>query len=226
MKTTTMKRNILAALAVAASITACDLGKKPIYGYEAPADNAAEADSTIYGYCGPASTNSRLQLITSTNDTIYIDVEEARKNNKVMAGYSKGDELYVLATRDSTKAIMTINKNNLLGEWVMPSPYDGSSPSGIVLKDGGEAESFQQQGDILYKSWRISNGKLLIEETRDDDTGIFYTQAYEIVKMTKDSLLIKNSEESFEYGRFVPEPYEDLGIKFDDDEDDNILNMM
>ncbi len=219
-----MKKYLFAAMALTLSLAACDLGKKPTYGYEPPTDAVAETDSTIYGFCGAASTADRLQLITSTNDTIYIDLTEARKNDKIFAGFSKGDEIYVLATRDSTKAIMTINKNNLLGQWVMPSPYDGSSPSGIVIKDGGEAESFEQQGDLMYKSWRIFNGKLLIEETRDDDTGIFTTQAYEIVKMTKDSLQIKNSEESFEYGRYRPEPEVDLGIKFDEDEDD-ILNL-
>ena len=103
----------------------------------------------------------------------------------------------------------------------MPSPYDGSSPAGIVLKDGGEAESFEQQGDILYKSWRIINGRLQVVETRDDGTDIDYVQTYDILRMTKDSLYLKNDEESYEYGRYVPEPEEDLGIELDYDNEES-----
>ena len=91
-----------------------------------------------------------MQLITSTDDTIYIDTDDARKKGMVLGGYSRGDEIYVLPAEDHTKALMTINKNHLLGEWAMPSPFDGSTPSGVVLKDGGEAESLGQQGDIIY----------------------------------------------------------------------------
>lgn len=212
-----MKKTFFALTALVLTLAACDMRPPLKVGYEAPPDLQEERDSTIYGFCGRASTSKMLQLITSTDDTLYFDVEEARKKGRVMADYQRGDEIYVLPDSDRTKALMTINKNHLLGEWVMPSPYDGSSPAGIVLKDGGEAESFEQQGDILYKSWRIINGRLQVVETRDDGTDIDYVQTYDILRMTKDSLYLKNDEESYEYGRYVPEPEEDLGIDLDYD---------
>ncbi|MBR1415252.1 MAG: hypothetical protein IJ570_05260 [Prevotella sp.] len=216
-----MKKTFFALTTLVLVLAACDMKAPLKVGYEAPADLEEDRDSTIYGFCGPASTQKVLQLITSTDDTLYINVENARKNNRVMAGYHRGDEIYVLPDADHSQALLTINKNSLLGEWVMPSPYDGSSPAGIVLKDGGEAESFEQQGDILYKSWRIYNGRLQVVEARDYDSSIDYTQTYDIIRMTGDSLYLKNEEESYEYGRYAPEPEEDLGIELDYNTDED-----
>ena len=214
-----MKKVLFALTALTMMIAGCNMRQPVQVGYEAPTDYTDDRDSTIYGFCGAASTLTDLQLITSTDDTIYINVEEARQKGLVMGGYNRGDEIYVLPAEDHSKALMTINKSSLLGEWVMPSPYDGSTPSGVVLKDGGEAESFGQQGDIIYKSWRILNGNLQLVETRDDGTDIYYTQTYEITRMTNDSLYLRNinpdDEESFEYGRYQPEPEENLGIDLD-----------
>jgi hypothetical protein len=213
-----MKKIILALGALALlTFAGCDMRAPLKVGYEAPPDAATEVDSVIYGFCGYQSTQDKLQLITSTDDTLYIDVSEARKKGKVLNGYSKGDELYVVPTTDRSVALMTINKNHLLGQWVMPSPYDGSSPSGIILKDGGEAENYEQQGDIVYKSWNIINGHLQLTTTREG-TDLFETQTYEITRMTLDSLYLKNiadPSETFEYGRYKPEPELDLGVDFD-----------
>lgn len=213
-----MKKMLFALTAMILTMTGCDMRPPLKVGYEAPPDEVAEQDSVIYGFCGNASTPSRLQLITSTDDTIYFDVDDARKKGMVLADYSRGDEIYVVPAEDHTKALMTINKNRLLGEWVMPSPFDGSTPSGIVLKDGGEAESLDQQGDVIYKSWSILNGHLLLVETRDDGTDIYTTQYYEITRMTNDSLYLKNindPEETFEYGRYKEVQEEDLGVELD-----------
>jgi len=214
-----MKKNLFALTALTMVMVGCDMRPPLKVGYEEPADLIEARDSTIYGFCGSGSTATDLQLITSTEDTIYINVEDARRKERVMGGYSRGDEIYVVPSEDPTKALLTINKSSLLGEWVMPSPYDGSTPAGVILKDGGEAESFGQQGDIIYKSWRIVNGNLQLVETRDDGTDIYYTQTYEITRMTNDSLYLKNvnpdDEESFEYGRYTPEPEVDLGIDLD-----------
>ena len=191
-------------------------------GYEAPPDAQVEVDSVIYGFCGAMSTQDKLQLITSTDDTLYIDVKDARKKGKVMNGYQRGDELYVLPDIDHNKALMTINKNHLLGKWVMPSPFDGSTPSGIILKDGGEAENYEQQGDIIYKSWNIINGHLQLTTTREG-TDIFETQTYEILRMTLDSLYLQNIEDpddSFEYGRYKAEQESVPDYELDYDTDD------
>ena len=212
-----MKRLFYLLTLLALVAAGCDMRSPQKVGYEAPADLQEETDSTIYGFCGKNSTQDILQIITSYDDTIYINVEEARKKGKVMAGYSRGDEIYVIPNADHSSALMTINKNCLLGEWVMPSPFDGSTPSGIVIKDGGEVSNFEQQGDIIYKSWRILNGHLQLTFTRDDGTEIYSTETYEIQKMTNDSLYLKNINEveTFEFGRYNPEPDIDLGVILD-----------
>ena len=212
-----MKQYTYTLIALAALwMSACDMRQPLKVGYEEPRESLENVDSTIYGFCGRASTPKQLQLITATNDTLYINVEEARTRGRVLGGYATGDELYVLPAADHGVAQLVINKAGLLGEWAMPSPYDGSSPAGIIIKDGGEAESLEQQGDIIYKSWRIFNGQIQIVETRDDGTDIDYMQTYDITRMTRDSLYLVNSEESYEYGRYNP-AIDDLGVELDYD---------
>ena len=220
---------ISAAIAAAAIVTmtaSCKIKPVNHYEFEDLTTVTVTRDTTVYGICGPASTDSRLQLITDSEDTVYVDVTDARQAGKVMPGYHIGSNLCVITDTTHTRATIVINKDGLLGEWVIPSPYDGSSPSGIIIKDNGDAESFGQQGDIIYKSWRIFNGQLQIVETRDDDTDIYTTHTYDIIRMTADSLFLSNAneDETFEYGRYVPVPEEDLGISFEDDDEDYVIN--
>lgn len=213
---------VLMAIAGFTAAGSCDLKKPQKYGFEEVTINHQIKDTTIYGICGSGSTELKLQLITDTDDTLFFDVTDARKRGKVLPGYRMGENLCVVADTSGTKALIVISKDKLLGEWVIPSPYDGSSPSGIVIKDNGDAEGFNQQGDIEYKAWRIFNGQLQIVETRGDDTDLYYTHTYNITRMTQDSLYLSNvnEDETFEYGRYVPEPEVDLGINFEDDDPD------
>ena len=208
-----------------AAISSCNLKQPQQYPFEEVSVVQQTSDSTIYGICGSGSTNGKLQIITDNEDTLYFDVTEARKNGMILPSYNRGENLCVIADTTGTVALKVINKDMLLGEWVIPSPYDGSSPSGIIIKDNGDAESFEQQGDIEYKAWRIFNGQLQIVETRGDDTDLYYTLTYDITRMTRDSLYLSNvsEDETFEYGRFVPEPEVDLGINFEDDDPDNYV---
>ena len=215
----------LLAVIITAILGSCNIKKPQHYPYEEVTPVKQVGDSTIYGICGSSSTNDQLQIITDNEDTLYFDVTEARKNGMVLPGYSRGENLCVIADTTGTVALKVINKDRLLGEWVIPSPYDGSTPSGIIIKDNGDAEGFEQQGDIEYKAWRIFNGQLQIVETRGDDTDLYYTLTYEITRMTADSLYLSNvnEDETFEYGRYVPEPEVDLGINFEDDDPDNYV---
>ena len=216
---------MLLAVIITAILGSCNIKKPQHYPYEEVTPVKQVGDSTIYGICGSSSTNDQLQIITDNEDTLYFDVTEARKNGMVLPGYSRGENLCVIADTTGTVALKVINKDRLLGEWVIPSPYDGSTPSGIIIKDNGDAEGFEQQGDIEYKAWRIFNGQLQIVETRGDDTDLYYTLTYEITRMTADSLYLSNvnEDETFEYGRYVPEPEVDLGINFEDDDPDNYV---
>lgn len=204
-----MKKSAFIASAAIIIMASCNLKEPPKVPYEEPVDPSIEVDSTIYGYCGSGSTMTLLYLINNASqDTLVLDVSVARREGKVLGEYSLGDQLYVVPNQDRTAAVIIINENMLLKEWVMPSPYDGSTPSGINLKSGGDAESIDQI-DLEYSRWSIINGRITLTETREDASGLEITEKYDILKLTADSLVLSNvkEDETFEYGvRKVEQP--------------------
>jgi hypothetical protein len=218
-----MKKTALSALAAITILTGCHLKDTPKVPYEEPVDPTVEVDSAFYGYCGRGSTLTNLVIINNASqDTMRFNVEEARRNKRILGEYSVGDQLYVVPNADRSAAVCVVNENMLLHEWVTLSPYDGSSLVGINIKSGGDAESIDQI-DLNYSRWSIINGRLLLTETREDASDIEITQRYDIVRLTSDSLYLNNvdEEETFEYTVKKYEPEEDLGIKLDYDTEED-----
>lgn len=177
-------------------------------------------DTMIYGFCGEGSAMNTLQIITDANDTITLSVAAAREKNMVFGGYAVGDEMAVSVDKDTTMANIVVNKSALLGNWVQPNPIDGSSETGISILKGGTAESIDQS-TIVYKSWRLFNGKLQIVASRDDGIDMEEVLEFTIKKVTPDSLIIADSEDTYEYGRQVILPEEDLGFELDEGNSDD-----
>jgi hypothetical protein len=132
----------------------------------------------------------------------------------------------VMANDDKTEALIVINQNSLLGDWVMPNPIDGSSEVGIRIKEGGIAESIDQSS-IIYKTWKIYNGKLEILSQRDGGGDEEELNLYEIVKLGADSLVYKTVNkpreemETFEYSRWKePEQMDLHGLQLENAEDE------
>lgn len=167
----------------------------------------ANADPTIYGICGEATSMNTLQLITDMGDTLNIDMSVAQENGHVYGGVQPGDRMAVLANNDRSEAELIINQATLLGNWVMPNPLDGSDEVGISIKEGGIAESIDQ-GSIAYKTWRLNRGKLEIVQIREGGSEEEETYYYDIVKLGADSLVYKDGDELYEYSR--QKPKEDL----------------
>ena len=197
----TMTNKYLMVLAMA-SLAACGGKQSANVTNTVEEENFHDAyrDSTIYGFCIDTTPAGRLQIITDGGDTLTLDMAEAREKNKVFGGFEKGDEIAIVPNVDSTKAVAVVNKTALLGEWVMTNPMDGSSETGISILRGGSAESIDQSS-IVYKSWRLYNGKLQLTSTRDDGIDMDETDEFEIKRLTPDSLVIFNDEEIFEYYR-------------------------
>ena len=139
----------------------------------------------------------------------------AKDKNMVFGGYAVGDEMAVAVDKDTTMATMVINKSALHGNWVQPNPIDGSSETGISILKGGTAESIDQSS-IVYKSWRLFNGKLQVVATRNDGIDLEEVLEFTIKKVTPDSLIIADSEDTYEYSRQTFKPEEDLGIELDE----------
>lgn len=169
-------------------------------------------DSTIYGLCGSGSAMNTLELLTDVGDTMQISVADAQDAEQVFGGYAPGDRIAVMM-KNKRAARLVINLSTLLGNWVMPNPIDGSSEMGIAIKEGGIAEGIEQSS-LIYKTWRIFNGKLEIYAQRDGGGDVEEIALYEFVKLTNDSLIYRlpngnsdgkrdflDGEELFEYGR-------------------------
>ncbi|HRN16688.1 MAG TPA: lipocalin family protein, partial [Xylanibacter oryzae] len=131
-------------------------------------DDVSSKDKTIYGICGEGTAMNTLQVITDNSDTLEISIADAKDNGMVLGGFECGDRLAVMAKKEGKEYIASevINLNTLLGSWIMPNPIDGSDFVGIKLKDGGIAESINNNS-TFYKTWRIFNGKIILTANRD-----------------------------------------------------------
>lgn len=184
-------------------------------------------DTAIYGFCAEGSAMNTLQIITDIGDTITVSTAKARDKELVLGGYAVGDEIALIANADTTQALMVINKSMLNGDWVMPNPLDGSDETGFRILRGGVAESIDQSS-IIYKSWRIFNGRLQFTITREDGIDMEEYLVYDIVKLTDESLVLRATDEDnelFEYTRPGGEEYteNDLkGIELDEGYDEEI----
>jgi hypothetical protein len=200
--------SILLAAAVAMTIGSC--GNK---GNQQVVENDADTtvvvsinrDSTLYGICGGGTTGNSLQLITDIGDTLNVSIAEANNNGRCFGGIEVGDRLAVMLKNKSV-ARQVINQTALLGDWVMPNPIDGSSEMGIRIKEGGIAESIDQPS-LTYRSWRLFNGKLELVAVREGGGDEVETMLYDIIAMGPDTLVFKDSEDTFEYSRYKEHHY-------------------
>ena len=192
-------------------------------------------DQTIYGLCGNGTAMNTLQLLTDNGDTLTMSLTNAQENGKVFGGLQAGDRLAVVANKDNSEAVIVINQNTLLGDWVMPNPIDGSSEVGIRIKEGGVAESIDQS-TIIYKTWKIFNGKLEILSQREGGGDMEEVNLYDLVLLGPDSLVYKSipvvkdaysgspqkeDVEVFQYSRWKePEPMDLHGLKLEDATDE------
>lgn len=157
-------------------------------------------DSMVYGICGDGSAMNTLQLLTDLGDTMIVSIAEANEKGKCFGGFQSGDRIAVLMSDKNTASIV-INQSALLGDWVMPNPIDGSSEMGIRIKEGGIAESIDQPS-LIFRSWRLFNGKLEIVSIREGGAEEEEVGLYDIVSLGPDSLVFKDAEDTFDYGRY------------------------
>lgn len=219
---------ILAAFAM--TISSCGSGnQQPQENVEDESDSTEvyiPQDQTVYGICGNGTAMNTLQLLTDNGDTLSLSLTKALDNGQVFGGLQVGDRMAVLPNKEKTEAEIVINQNTLLGDWVMPNPIDGSSEVGIRIKEGGIAESIDQSS-IIYKTWKIFNGKLEILSQREGGGDMEEINLYQILQLGADSLVYKTvgvekqDEETFEYSRWKEQPALDLhGLQLEESGDE------
>ena len=188
--------------------------------------NVIPRDQTLYGLCGDGTAMNTLQLLRDNGDTLVMSITNAVESGQVFGGLQVGDRIAVLPNANNTEAVIVINQNTLLGDWVMPNPIDGSSEVGIRIKEGGVAESIDQSS-IIYKTWKIFNGRLEILSQRDGGGDEEELNLYELVKLGPDSLIYRTMNkpreemETFEYSRWKePEKLDLHGLQLEDAADE------
>jgi hypothetical protein len=215
-------RLLIATTATALALSACTGGKQQ--QQPASSDDTVDGpintiirDSTLYGLCGVNSAMNTLQLIIDSGDTLNVSIEKAQSQGQVLGGLGPGDRMAVLPLnghRDTARVV--INLSTLMGEWVMPNPLDGAAEMGINIKDGGIVEGIEQSS-VIYKTWRIFNGKLEMVSQREGGGDDEETILYDVLMLGPDTLIIRDSEDTFNYGR-IREEQRHRTIHFEDAE--------
>lgn len=183
-------------------------------------------DQTIYGICTDGTAMNTLEIITDNGDTLTLSTAKAQENGKMFGGLQVADRLAVIADSAKSNALLVINLNTLMGDWVMPDPIDGSAEIGIRIKEGGVAESIDQSV-IVYRTWKIFNGELEIELMREGGGDEEESNRYEILTLGPDTLAYRtlgkprDETETFEYSRWKPKPKVDLhGLELEETSDE------
>lgn len=198
-----MKKTAFFLIAAAVVVTFSNCGGKsqPVpFDSGDSTDMSSMQDPTIYGVCGEGTAMNTLEVVTDLGDTVRLDIAYARDNNQVYGGLQAGDRMAVVPNAKNTEALIVVNQVALLGNWVMPNPLDGSDEVGFCIKEGGIVEGIEQSS-ITYKTWRLVRGKLELIDIREGAGDEEEITLYDIVRLTPDSLILKEGEDLYEYGR-------------------------
>ena len=145
------------------------------------------SDSTVYGVCGENTAMHSLELITDAGDTLrFVLNEDENGDVNVLGGLLAGDRLAVVEGPevDGEKlAKKVINITTLLGKWT-------SLDKNFEIQDDGTVRSTVQAEKTPWTSWKIVNGRLVLNR----DT-------FDINNLGSDSLYLENKNGIFVYKR-------------------------
>lgn len=185
-----MKTNFktLAVMMLAAYFIVGCVDKKPKHAAEDGMVQAEEADndSTVYGVCGDGTAMHTLQVISDAGDTLeYMLNTDGEIVSDVQGGKMVGDRVAVIGTtlNDELVARKVINLTTLLGKW-------SSLDKNFEIQEGGVVQSFVKAESHPWTSWKVLNGKLLLNK----DT-------FNLKTLGADSLYLENENGIFAYKR-------------------------
>lgn len=184
------KLYLLVALLSVATFTLTGCKNKPQQqetAVEKIDDQQAEQDSTIYGVCGDNTMMHTLELISDAGDTLTFALPDTDDGSvPVVGGLLAGDRLAVVKGQPidgEMTAKKVINLTTLQGKWT-------SIDKNFEILEGGEVKSNVEAEKNPWTSWKILNGKLLLNR----DT-------FEIDNIGSDSLELENRNGIFLYKR-------------------------
>lgn len=185
-----MKKSIKGLMVVALTtflVVGC-AGRKSRQVAEKGAASVEETnnDSTVYGVCGEGTSMHALQVISDEGDTLtYMLNSDGDVISDVQGGLMVGDRLAIVGVQDNGESVArkVINLTTLLGRW-------SSLDKNFEIQEGGGVQSFVKAESNPWTSWKILNGKLLLNK----DT-------FSVNTLGADSLYLENNEGIFAYRR-------------------------
>lgn len=142
-------------------------------------------DSTIYGVCGEGTSMHELQLISDAGDTLNVFISDEQPDI-VQGGLLSGDRVALVGNKTQDGELMAskiINLTSLLGKWT-------SLDKNFDILEGGEIKNNVKAETNPWTTWKILNGKLLLNK----DT-------FDIDKLGPDSLLLENHQGIYTFKR-------------------------
>lgn len=142
-------------------------------------------DSTIYGVCGEGTSMHNLELISDEGDTLSVFIDDEQPDI-VLGGLLAGDRIALIGYKAQDGEMMAqkiINLTSLLGKWT-------SLDKNFDLLEGGEVKNNVKAETNPWTSWKILNGKLLLNK----DT-------FAIDKLGSDSLMLENTQGIYVFKR-------------------------
>lgn len=178
---------VIVAFASVFTLSGCQGNKKTIPLINASDSTSVEniVDSTIYGICGEGTSMHNLQLISDGGDSLNVFIDEENPSI-IQGGLLAGDRMALIVGKNQDAgytAQKIINITSLLGKWT-------SIDKNFELIEGGEVKNNVKAETNPWTSWKILNGKLLLNK----DT-------FEIDKLGPDSLYLENSVGIFTFKR-------------------------
>lgn len=100
---------------------------------------------------------------------------------------------------NATQKETTDNEELILGSWGEPNPINEKEIQGIEILKEGNAKSINMATLVLSKWWTKNNQLFLVQESIGNGTSGIDTAAFEIIKLDKDSLILKDRYVTIRY---------------------------
>ena len=149
-------------------------------------NDSSVTDTTLYGLCGEGSSMHNIELITDLGDTLeFMAMDEGSDSAVIHGGLLAGDRLAVIGheVNGERYAQRVINLTTLLGKWT-------SLDKNFEILEGGQIKNNVKAETNPWTSWKICNGKLLLNK----DTFV-------IDNLGADSLYLENKDGIFAFKR-------------------------
>lgn len=178
---------VMMALVVLFAVSSCkDKKTVPVISTnDSVALEDAENDSTIYGVCGEGTSMHSLELISDAGDTLTVFIDDEQPGI-VQGGLLAGDRIALIGYKAQDGEMLAqkvINLTSLLGKWT-------SIDKNFDILEGGEVKNNVKAETNPWTSWKILNGKLLLNK----DT-------FAIDNLGPDSLTLENTQGIYVFKR-------------------------